>query len=230
MLAPFRERDDVHIVAGETTTPIRGPYGLAMALTFVFPRFSRDRALVPSRTYWANNVAVRRRLLEQVPIPDQFPVFRGQNIIHSARLAELGHIIWRNPGARVLHVLPTRRELPRRFFQLGQDNVNIPRFARSASGHSYRGDMAPDRIEGGRVKKLLARPPHVHALDDRGLRERQGSVRARQLGCRHLLWIHEQHGRPARRARPAAVFETTCRAAPTRSSCVRSSPVCRQGR
>lgn len=163
ILAPFAERGDIHIVAGETTTPIRSPYGLAMALTFVFPRFSRDRGLIPSRTYWANNVAVRRRTLLQMPIPDAFPVFRGQNIIHSARLSDLGHTIWRNPQARALHVLPGPRELPQRFFQLGQDTVNIRRFARDATGHAYRGDMEPDRMDGGRLRKLAARARTVFA-------------------------------------------------------------------
>jgi hypothetical protein len=53
--------------------------------------------------------------------------------------------------------LPTPRELPKRFFRLGQDTVNLCRFARDGAGRAYRGDMEPDPMDGGRLLKLLAR-------------------------------------------------------------------------
>jgi len=157
ILAPFRERPDVQMVTGETTTPIDGPYSLAIALTFVFPRFSAEDAVVPSKTYWANNVAVRRALLERMPVPDPQLLYRGQNIVHSQAASAAGYTIWRQPKARALHALPKREEFPRRYYRMGRDSVNIARLARDASGQVYRGDMEPDCQSGGWLRKLAGR-------------------------------------------------------------------------
>lgn len=164
ILEPFAD-PDVQIVGGETTTPIRGPYSLAIALTFVFPRFSRDQALTPSATYWANNVAVRRTLLEILPVPDPACLYRGQNIVHSKGAVDLGVTIWRQPQARVQHALPTLSELPARYLRLGRDSVNIRRLSRWSGGGVYRGDMAPDMQTGGRLVKLLGRVRAVRSDD-----------------------------------------------------------------
>src|SRR5262249_50533735 len=56
LLSGFRQQPGAAIVGGETTTPIGGPYSLAVGLTFNFPRFSGDSDLVPAPMYWANNV------------------------------------------------------------------------------------------------------------------------------------------------------------------------------
>jgi GT2 family glycosyltransferase len=169
ILAPFREQSDVEIVSGETTTPIDGPYSLAIALTFVFPRFSGDQAIAPSRTYWANNVAVRRVLLERMPVPDPPQLYRGQNIVHSQGASAAGFTIWRQPRARALHALPMRSEFPRRYYRMGRDSVNIARLARGASGEPYRGDMEPDCQTGGRFEKLAARFRLIRAENPRWL-------------------------------------------------------------
>ena len=75
LLQSFQEREDIQLVAGETSTLISGPYSLAIALTYVFPRFSGETQLAPSAIYWANNVAIRRSLLSALPLPVHLPLF-----------------------------------------------------------------------------------------------------------------------------------------------------------
>ena len=166
LLAPLVERPDVEIVAGETTTPVDGPYGLAMALAFVFPRGSQDGDLVPARWYWANNVAFRRSTLEAVPLPEGLPLFRGQTIVHGALLQESGHTIWRQPAARAIHELPHPSELLRRFFLKGKDAGTISRLMSDPSGRSFVGGMEPGRPR-GRLGDLFRRLRTVLAEDRR---------------------------------------------------------------
>jgi glycosyltransferase involved in cell wall biosynthesis len=156
LLAPFAD-PEVQVVGGETSTPVRGPYSLALAITFIFPRFSGGARLTRGTVYWANNAAIRRELLLREPLPIGLPLFRGQNIVHSRRLSELGHTIWREPRARALHVIPSVRELPLRYFRLGRDAVNIARFARTTAGRPYCGAVPPDRCGDGPLRKLVRR-------------------------------------------------------------------------
>ncbi len=58
MLAPFA-REDVQMVAGEMSLEITGPYKLAIALTYIFPRYSRRSDLQPTGGYFCNNVVFR---------------------------------------------------------------------------------------------------------------------------------------------------------------------------
>lgn len=167
MLAPF-EQPDTQVVAGETSTPIRGPRELAIALTFIFPRFSHERQLADSPIYWANNVAMRRDLLRRLPIPDTRALDRGQNIPHSMAIAALGHTIWRQPLARAWHLAPPRGELRRRFMRLGGDSVRVVQVTRELRG-PYRGEMAPDRLGGTRLQKLGRRARTVFAENPRYL-------------------------------------------------------------
>ena len=173
MLAPFAGRPEVQVVAGETSTPLGGPYDLAVALTFIFPRFTGERALAPSPMYWANNVALRRAVVESCPIPDPAALYRGQNILHTLSLAGRGVEVWRQPRARARHlVLPPGRIL-QRYRMLGRDGARIGRLTREASGRAFLPTMAPDRIGGRRpVRKLAGRLLQV----------------AREAP-RHLLWL-----------------------------------------
>jgi glycosyltransferase involved in cell wall biosynthesis len=161
LLSPFSERPDIDIVGGETTTAIRGPYSLAIALTFVFPRFSGETDLAPSPTYWANNVAIRRTVLESSPIPDPAALYRGQNILHSLDLARSGRTIWRQPRARAQHIVLAPRMIVPRYHTLGRDSLSVARLTREASGHSYLAAMAPDESGGNRLRKLAGRARQV---------------------------------------------------------------------
>ena len=166
MLAPFSERPEVEIVAGETSTPVRGPYELAIAMMFIFPRFTGEEELAVSPIYFANNVAMRREVLLRLPIPDTKELYRGQNILHSMGVAALGHTIWRQPRARAWHLPPPPREMRHRFARLGRDSVTVRRLT-SGAPVAYRGEMAPDCIGGSRLQKLARRVRTVLSEDVR---------------------------------------------------------------
>jgi glycosyltransferase involved in cell wall biosynthesis len=157
LLSGFRERPEAHIVGGETTTPIRGPYSLAFALTFNFPRFSGDTALVPSPMYWANNVAIRRPLIEQAPIPDPAVLYRGQNLVHGQELVRRGVTIWRQPRARAVHIVVPPAEIVRRYVILGRDSASLARLTRDGSGRPSLVAMPPDRSDGSQIARLAGR-------------------------------------------------------------------------
>lgn len=167
LLAPFAARQDVGIVAGETTTPVDGAFGLAMALAFVFPRASGETQLSPARWYWANNVAFRRTVLEEVPLPSGLPLYRGQTIPHGRLLRAAGHTIWRQPLARAIHVLPERSELLRRFFLKGHDAYTISQLLDDRSRRSFVGGMEPGPATLGRVRDALRRARSVLAEEPR---------------------------------------------------------------
>ena len=166
LLAAF-ERDDVQIAAGETTTPIHGPYSLAIALTFHFPRHSGETGLQPALFYWANNVAARREFLAELPLPQDLPVYRGQTIIHSKALRDAGHTIWRVPGAIAWHDLPTLREVLPRFVIKGYDATQIARLVGDPVGHTYMGGMEPRDDDEDRVRNLRRRARSVFAEDSK---------------------------------------------------------------
>jgi glycosyltransferase involved in cell wall biosynthesis len=106
LLQTFVGRPEVAIVAGETTTQGYGPYGTAMAITYIFPQYSGETAIVPTRQYYLNNVAFRRSVLLEAPMPTDLPLYRGNCVIHARSLGDRGHTIWRQPQARALHAPP----------------------------------------------------------------------------------------------------------------------------
>lgn len=106
MLTPFAERDDVDVLAGETTTRGEGVYGTAMALTYIFPQHSDDARLTATPHYFLNNVAFRRAFLLDNPIPTDLPLYRGNCVVHAHALRRHGHTIWRQPRAKAVHAAP----------------------------------------------------------------------------------------------------------------------------
>jgi glycosyltransferase involved in cell wall biosynthesis len=162
-------RDGVQIVGGETTTPVSGPYSLAVALTFVFPRFSGERELAPSLWYWANNVAFHRSFFEAVPLPSRLPLYRGQNVVHARLLEQAGQRVWRAPRARAFHQLPLRSELLRRYELFGHDMVTLARLVEDRGGRHYRMGIEPGAPRAGRARHFAARARSVFAEDPRRL-------------------------------------------------------------
>lgn len=106
LLTPFTQDNNIQIVAGETTTRGRGPYGTAMALTYIFPQFSGQKNLTKTCQYFLNNVAFRRDFLLKYPIPTDLPLYRGNCVIHAQNIRSLGYSIWRQPQARATHAPP----------------------------------------------------------------------------------------------------------------------------
>jgi len=106
ILATFTQDAQIQVVAGETTTRGRGPYGTAMALTYIFPQYSGKTEVMPTSQYFLNNVAFRREFLLQNPIPAELPLYRGNCVVHIDNLKRNGHTIWLNPNARATHAPP----------------------------------------------------------------------------------------------------------------------------
>ena len=169
ILKPFAERDDVNVVTGETTTPIDGPYGLALALTYVFPRFSDEREVTPAQWYWANNVAFSRSCFERTPLPPDLPLGRGQNIVHARLLQRSQETVWREPRARAMHALPQPSELISRFVLFGHDVVTLARLVGDRGGREYRLGVEPNARPIGRSQHFLQRARAVFGEEPRRL-------------------------------------------------------------
>ena len=157
LLDGFCQRSDADMIAGETTTPITGPYSLAFAMTFNFPRLTGESALAPTTTYWANNVAARRTSLTRVPLPDPAELYRGQNLIHMARVLRESGIILRQPRARGWHAVVPPSEVITRYYRLGRDAASIRVITARETGRPYLGAMAPDRPGHGVLGRLAGR-------------------------------------------------------------------------
>jgi len=106
LLRPFSQNSEVQVVAGETRTGGWGPYGTAMAMTYIFPRYSGETAIAPTSQYFLNNVAFRRDFLLENPMPLDLPLYRGNCAIHACNLRSSGQRIWKQPLARATHAPP----------------------------------------------------------------------------------------------------------------------------
>jgi hypothetical protein len=156
LLQTFADDDGVGAVAGETTISITGPFTLAAALFYFFPRFSDDVAAASTRGFYLNNVAFRRNVVRAHPIPFDLPVRGGQNVIYSRLLDSAGIRMVRQPCARAFHAPPENLAMAIRIlFWTGRDT---PRFDRLASPRdAFSGDYEPYGPPRGRIGKVLLR-------------------------------------------------------------------------
>jgi glycosyltransferase involved in cell wall biosynthesis len=126
LLSPF-SAPSVSIVGGETSIDSTGPYGFANVIVLSFPARSGSPGLYASDRYHLNNVAFRRSVLEQIPIPSRRPCYRMSGL-HAAVLLAGGHTIWRQPAARTRHASPNGlHHFIWLFILLGYDGVVVPR-------------------------------------------------------------------------------------------------------
>jgi len=161
-LEGFATRADVKVLAGETAVAIAGPFTLAMALVFFFPRFSYQAEIAPARGFYGNNVAFRRDLFSVCPFPSGLPIYRGQNVIYSRMLRRAGVPIWRQPGARSVHSPPEGvRAAILRFFLTGRDTPRLARLLPTGADAPFQGDYEPYDRQGGRVRKVLERVRNI---------------------------------------------------------------------
>ncbi|RAM51571.1 MAG: glycosyltransferase family 2 protein [Hapalosiphonaceae cyanobacterium JJU2] len=124
ILTTFLQSADINVVAGETSTPVRNVYELAIAMHYFFPRFSYQEEAYISGYYFLNAVAFRRDFLLQYPIPTNLPLFRGNCDIHCYSLNDLnGNKIWKHPKAQAIHEPPTSSFSIWRYLLLGRDHV-----------------------------------------------------------------------------------------------------------
>ncbi len=172
LLAPFSSHSEVHVVAGETTTPASGPYSVAIALTYIFPRFSRCRTPGPASSYFCNNVAFRRSFLFSHPIATDLPLYRGNCVLHAQSLGNDGGALWKQPNARASHAAPNGlSHFFWRFLLLGYDALAIARLTSPAQPalKPIRSLSLFARIAVHQVRKFAQRIASVFAEDPRRL-------------------------------------------------------------
>ncbi|MBW4644897.1 MAG: glycosyltransferase [Goleter apudmare HA4340-LM2] len=124
ILTTFLQSADINVVAGETSTPVRNAYELAIAIHYFFPRFSYQEQPYKSDYYFLNAVAFRRDFLMQYPIPTNLPLYRGNCDIHGYSFHFLqGKQIWKHPQAQATHEPPTLSFCVWRYLLMGRDRV-----------------------------------------------------------------------------------------------------------
>lgn len=155
MLTPFRDDSTVNIVGGETAMAIVNAYSLAMAMTYIFPPFSRKKDLYQANGYFCNNVAFRREFLLDHPIPSKLPIYRGNCSAHSVGLQELGQTIWRQPQARATHAPPENLfHFFWRFLLMGSDDLLM---GKNSKEINPMGKISSTHLLTNRFKKALRR-------------------------------------------------------------------------
>lgn len=176
ILMPFARQPEVRVVAGETTTPVASAYELAIALVYIFPRFSDRVQLASSRGYFCNNVAFDRKFLIEHPIPTRLPIYRGNCTIHARSMQAAGYTIWQQPLARATHAAPNGlTHFYWRFLLLGYDALAVSRLERQSSAterptwQPLRDAIACGGIGLWKVKQVLYRCYTVFAEEPRRL-------------------------------------------------------------
>jgi hypothetical protein len=96
---------DVAAVGGETYHATETFYDRLFAAFWVFSTRPPPRGVYPHRYFYANNLAVRRRLFLANPFPDA-PAYRGQCAQLAKSLREQGICIYRQGQSRVSHPPP----------------------------------------------------------------------------------------------------------------------------
>ena len=156
LLETFREEPEAGAVAGETTIAIRGPFTLATALFYFFPRFSAEDRAAPARGFYFNNVAFRRGAVRAHPVPFGLPLRRGQNVIYSRILAAGGVPMLRQPRARALHAPPEGLGMALWvLFSVGRDTARLDEI--EAPIDPFSGDYEPYGPPTGRMGKIIGR-------------------------------------------------------------------------
>jgi len=156
LLDAFAADPSAGAVAGETTIAVTGPFTLATALFYFFPRFSGETEVSPARGFYLNNVAFRRAIVREHPIPVGLPVRGGQNVIYSRLLEAAGVGIRRQPRARAFHAPPEDLAMAIRIlFWTGRDTVRFDRLA--PPRERFSGDYEPYGAPRGRLGKIAGR-------------------------------------------------------------------------
>ncbi|WP_204141120.1 glycosyltransferase family 2 protein [Halomicronema sp. CCY15110] len=128
LLVPF-EDPAVEIIAGETTIPVTGGYSMAMALNYMLHRQEPKPNLIPTGFYYINNVAFRRHVIIENPLPTDLKLYRGTCSVHSRILKKNGHQIWKQFAAEAQHAPPNGvRHYLWRFLVMGHDHYWLDRY------------------------------------------------------------------------------------------------------
>lgn len=105
LLDPLRD-EAIQVVGGNSYLTTDGLFDKAMALYWFFPLRSDDGGVVPSRHFFANNVAFRREVALRYPFVPIPGTSRGACRMLARRLGEDGVAVVKASGARVSHPPP----------------------------------------------------------------------------------------------------------------------------
>jgi glycosyltransferase involved in cell wall biosynthesis len=192
MLTLFQNRE-INIVAGETSTVIRNPYELAVAMNYLFSRFSNREHPYKSDHYFLNGVAFRRNFLLQNPIPCDLPLYRGHCKVHTYSLCYLqGHAIWKHPKAKAIHEPPTMSFISWRYLLMGHDNLvgnRVKRLLGKNQNNTFLADVnqTPAKKFRAFVSKILAPFKPKQALEV--LREDPRRILMLPIAIPIVLWF-----------------------------------------
>lgn len=122
MLAPFGDDDTVRVVAGRTV--YRDDLLGIAATTIDFMYFSSPFGANASRNFYANNVAFRRSVFDDLRYTDGEGFYRGNCQVAGMKLVEKGVPVRFVPAARTTHRFPdSARELVKLRMLRGEDTV-----------------------------------------------------------------------------------------------------------
>ncbi len=122
LVEPFLD-PAIEIVCGETKIPVTGIYSMATALNYMLHRQPSKAKLTKTPFYYFNNVAFRRQVLCQIPMPTDLPIYRGTCSVHSRLLMQKGHCIWKQSIAEAWHAPPNGiQHYFWRFLAMGHDH------------------------------------------------------------------------------------------------------------
>jgi len=169
LLAPFVD-SSINIVRGETQLRKDGAGSLMVSATLYnfFSRFSNHTSLYETETYYANNVAFRRKYLLDHPIPLHLPAFRGNCSLHCTQLLAQGDKIWAQPKAKAIHDVPTVRGLFARMMLHGYDFYVFAQYELHSRARENALDrLVPVKITAERVKQIASwRETHIKSRKD----------------------------------------------------------------
>jgi glycosyltransferase involved in cell wall biosynthesis len=145
LLSTFMSNPNINVVAGETSTPIRNAYDMAIAMHYFFPRFSGQENAYASQNYFLNNVAFRRDFLIKNPIPTNLPLYRGNCSTHSYLFCQLnGNKILKDPKAKASHEPPSPAFSFWRYLLLGHDYIVQEKILSQSNLKSRIGNISED--------------------------------------------------------------------------------------
>jgi glycosyltransferase involved in cell wall biosynthesis len=199
VLTLFSQSLDINIVAGETSTPVRNSYELAVAMHYFFPRFSGQNDPYKTSHYFLNGVGFRRNFLLENPLPTNLPTYRGNCQIHIYNLCHLkGHSIWKHPKAQAIHEPPTISFISWRYLLMGRDRVLKKQIKLRLKENSANIDYSHLSVElnlkfNQKIRALAstawrARPFHLHQIRT-VLREDQRRLVLFPLAVPIMLWF-----------------------------------------
>jgi hypothetical protein len=128
LLSPYVDPQiNADVVTGETAIDPTGFQGYFLALAWCFPPYSKRSAPYPTNGYAANNVSFRRTLLEEMPIPTDLRLYRGNCSLHAREIIDRSVTIWKSPTARARHPAMRIAHVPARFFMWGHHEAQVCR-------------------------------------------------------------------------------------------------------